>query len=650
MGLLDEPTAWPQDKPWEDGLEGMTPRTQGCWLTPPALTWEGPPPTISLDPIPDPETDSSGADPNGEADGRGGVGPGTESLWPCAVFMAPETTPDPTTLDDGSTGLILGGLPPDGGGSDPITGLEAPLSEDARSGDSHRAEPSGFAEADDTGSSEALAPEACITPEESSPLILEAEPLAALPWHRLYAPESEASAGRQGPFYRHGGVISMAPVDWRILWPWDRGEQAADPETTSPWEWWWPRIAICGDIADPNPDDPSSSVPGSLLEPFLYPVETEPAAEDIPGLDDSPSEDASASLDASPRDDGSVPDTNVWIQFCQLNPGWSSYDDYIDSAADLKSMNSFSADDDWLIAPVVTDDRDNSALTGDDADGIWMIPDCPADQPPEDLPWDGQVPETALNLPWTTKPRPIVVVCPREPGEDPTLRAYQSFLKDNPTWPDEHGAGGIQPQVITASSHLPWIDLSTPGAARAFDAWFERNVMAVRGREAEPPEPLAFEAAAAGEPSLADPTATPAAAADDQATPWPSPETLRSPLSQGVPSQRRDLPVASGIMLGSPVAPGVVAMPEASAFPGKAGTLTLLAASSGSGTEAPPEIFDADQTPGTMARGSASSQAPDTEAVSAAAALPIALPSLMLQPMKLTALPPWLLRPIRRLP
>ncbi|MFM8635334.1 MAG: hypothetical protein ACKOEX_11070 [Planctomycetia bacterium] len=50
---------------------------------------------------------------------------------------------------------------------------------------------------------------------------------------------------------------------------------------------------------------------------------------------------------------------------------------------------------------------------------------------------------------------------------------YVQFTEQNPSWREDHGAGGIQLQVICPSMYVPEIELETPGAARAFDAWYE---------------------------------------------------------------------------------------------------------------------------------------------------------------------------------
>ncbi|MEI7780693.1 MAG: hypothetical protein WCJ18_02055 [Planctomycetota bacterium] len=95
---------------------------------------------------------------------------------------------------------------------------------------------------------------------------------------------------------------------------------------------------------------------------------------------------------------------------------------------------------------------------------------------------------------------PIMVICPWvETGEDfmpwlppappdgewpevappDFLAAYDAFLAEHPDWLFDHGAAGIELMVIAPSTHLPWIELSTPGAARAFDAWYEQTYLLI---------------------------------------------------------------------------------------------------------------------------------------------------------------------------
>ena len=56
-------------------------------------------------------------------------------------------------------------------------------------------------------------------------------------------------------------------------------------------------------------------------------------------------------------------------------------------------------------------------------------------------------------------------------GGDP-LAEYKSFLAKNPHWLDSHRLGDFELQVVTPSTFLPSIELATPSAARAFDAWY----------------------------------------------------------------------------------------------------------------------------------------------------------------------------------
>lgn len=88
---------------------------------------------------------------------------------------------------------------------------------------------------------------------------------------------------------------------------------------------------------------------------------------------------------------------------------------------------------------------------------------------------------------------PLVIVDPivTDPiAFDPTLEEYLDFVRRNPTWPEDHGAGGIQLQVITPSSHLPWIEFGTPGEARAFDAWYGETLLSVTPPEGDQFDPV----------------------------------------------------------------------------------------------------------------------------------------------------------------
>ena len=49
---------------------------------------------------------------------------------------------------------------------------------------------------------------------------------------------------------------------------------------------------------------------------------------------------------------------------------------------------------------------------------------------------------------------------------------FENFLKNNPSWLEDKGFGGIQAQVITSSTNFPELEFSNPGKARGFDFWF----------------------------------------------------------------------------------------------------------------------------------------------------------------------------------
>lgn len=55
------------------------------------------------------------------------------------------------------------------------------------------------------------------------------------------------------------------------------------------------------------------------------------------------------------------------------------------------------------------------------------------------------------------------------------LKEFNRFLAANPDWLADHGADGIQLCVMTPSQYVDGVELSNPGEARAFDAWFEQE-------------------------------------------------------------------------------------------------------------------------------------------------------------------------------
>jgi hypothetical protein len=53
------------------------------------------------------------------------------------------------------------------------------------------------------------------------------------------------------------------------------------------------------------------------------------------------------------------------------------------------------------------------------------------------------------------------------------LRDFEAWLFANPSWLEDKGFGGIQAQIITASTTFPDLEFSNPGKARGFDYWYE---------------------------------------------------------------------------------------------------------------------------------------------------------------------------------
>lgn len=103
----------------------------------------------------------------------------------------------------------------------------------------------------------------------------------------------------------------------------------------------------------------------------------------------------------------------------------------------------------------------------------WLPPpDAWEPPPPHELPGEGEL-SGGKGL---VEGRDGWLVDP--PTTTPNLaEEYREFVALHPAWPEEHGAGGIQLMVITPSRHVPWVELGTPGEARAFDAWYEATYL-----------------------------------------------------------------------------------------------------------------------------------------------------------------------------
>lgn len=274
---------------------------------------------------------------------------------------------------------------------------------------------------------------------------------------------------------------------------------------------------------------------------------------------------------------------------------------------------------------------------------------------------------------WRHQPRTLPIdVSPRDWNDD-VYGAYQAFLKENPTWKEDNGAGGIQLQVITASAHQPWIQLSTPGAARAFDAWYERHGMAWLGRDGGAGTPEGDDRRTAdldggagpgwlNQPTWTDATGEPGA--QDAPAPMPAAAPASDPAEPDATVAAAALSPAGAGATQAPDAaaldtPAVSILPRASTRPTPSASTATNAARSAaaeSGAGEPADLFDPDPTnstatdPGPVAEALAiaSDTGPDGTARPAS---PSATAWLLLRRQQhLIALPAWLLRPLRLTP
>ncbi len=168
---------------------------------------------------------------------------------------------------------------------------------------------------------------------------------------------------------------------------------------------------------------------------------------------------------------------------------------------------------------------------------------------------------------------------------------YLAFLQSNPQWLDDHGATGIQMQVMTPSSYLPSLDLPTPGDARAFDAWYEQtqlpNDVVCRFDDLDqPPPPLFCPPPNCPPPNCPPPNVIPTpgdlpaafeipvpiSAPSEQPTPLPTTVLASSQAPPESVSAQELAPSTSGhstaaLILSIPEEPGAAAFPSAAASP-----------------------------------------------------------------------------------
>lgn len=326
---------------------------------------------------------------------------------------------------------------------------------------------------------------------------------------------------------------SEAPNAWLPSDPWDASAispvEPADCWLPAPWDDLPPAFDLEAPAAPDSDPDPSAA--------GKSPIDPEP---DWPGPDgqaweavvdwtnESPSKDAITGLsswEASSEDDPTSGGSDepwlltAWEPFWPIpaDPGDGAGDPGADGSDPVASQDAEPGGidlDAWIPTMVICEPCPYPPLP----EGFWEEPGVPSgsdhstgpdndpyavSETPEDwicvlpppLIWcfelpapvvldrNPQDPEIADTPPprWRPLPRAFPFESDSPAPDDDVYGAYLAFLRENPTWKEENGAGGIQLQVITPSAHQPWIELSTPGAARAFDAWFERHVMAVRG-------------------------------------------------------------------------------------------------------------------------------------------------------------------------
>jgi hypothetical protein len=93
-----------------------------------------------------------------------------------------------------------------------------------------------------------------------------------------------------------------------------------------------------------------------------------------------------------------------------------------------------------------------------------------------------------------TSEKRIVQQDPQKTSPSGYLKDFGVWIASNPSWLEDQGFGGIQPQVITSSTIIPELEFSNPGQARAFDSWY-KNIAKGGADDSLPTTPIVDETA-----------------------------------------------------------------------------------------------------------------------------------------------------------
>lgn len=473
MFLIADAAAWPLESGRDQELLSTEP-TAGPWLLPLAVACEAPPPELWALPV-----------CLGGPDGRfpalvsleeGSEAPGLDPITGLGV-AAGELEPVPLCelplqlLPDGITSAAaFAETSVEGAEQEAVFTAIQPDSADGSLRDlSLMIDPSGAG-----GSFEPRLAFCRFSPEPFEPWAAVAHPLGELEIDPLSLEDFGTPPGDRGGsgWTDDGGTLSDAEAVAVELPP---TERLAPRLITDP---------VAG--GDLQPVDPSDG--GAPFATGVVPVDLHPTDGVVPQL----------TTDPVVEDPQSVTIADVRVHFTLGEQGWAAYLYSIGVDGQVVGVLVIASYDEPSIARFVQENRNSGdgGIVVDRGDG-WLISNFPLDQAPP-------VPDQGLFSPAPgvfseeqgnsadaqngigsenkadTENNALVICDPgiEDPSftreNDPTYAAYLAFLKENPLWLEQNGADGSPLQVVTASVHLPWIELETPGAAQAFDLWCEQ--------------------------------------------------------------------------------------------------------------------------------------------------------------------------------